>query len=67
MDFDTFYCMKCQKRRQGVEIKEVKTKNGKNALKGKCHVCGTVVWNLLSKAWLWFDDGETPNKYYGFE
>lgn len=47
MDFDTFYCMKCQKRRQGVEIKEVKTKNGKNALKGKCHVCGTVVMKFI--------------------
>ena len=47
MYVNTFYCMKCEQRRRGLEIKEVKTKNGKNALKGICDVCGTVVMKFI--------------------
>ncbi len=43
-------CMKCQKQ---VEIKDpeiVTMKNGMNAAKGTCPVCGTKVFRIIGKA-----------------
>lgn len=44
------YCVKCKKK--GVEMadeKIVTMKNGRKAAKGKCPVCGTGMYSILSK------------------
>ena len=41
------YCMKCQKK--GVEMqdaKQVKLKNGRDAIQGKCPKCGTKMFKM---------------------
>ncbi len=45
---ETAYCVKCKAK---VEIKNpqrVTMKNGRPAMKGKCSVCGTGVYKILS-------------------
>ncbi len=42
------YCVKCKATRKVIEGQIVTVKNGKNALKGKCAVCGTTVMKFLS-------------------
>ncbi len=35
------YCMKCKTKKDMKEVKYVKMKNNRNAIKGKCSTCGT--------------------------
>jgi ssDNA-binding Zn-finger/Zn-ribbon topoisomerase 1 len=41
------YCVKCKAVRKMVEVQLVTTKNGKQAAKGKCPVCGTTMMKFL--------------------
>ena len=41
------YCVKCKKETESDDMEEVKTKNGRNALKGKCKECGTVKFKFV--------------------
>jgi hypothetical protein len=34
------YCLKCKAQREMVDPKDVVYKNGRNAIQGKCPVCG---------------------------
>lgn len=43
-------CMKCKKQVVIKNGKETKMKNGMNAMKGECPVCGTKVFRILGKA-----------------
>ena len=40
------YCVKCRKKVQMADAKEVKLKNGKPAMKGSCPTCGTGVFRI---------------------
>lgn len=42
----TAYCMKCKKPREMEQIKKVRMKNGRPALKGQCEVCGTKMFKI---------------------
>ncbi|MFT7184166.1 MAG: hypothetical protein ACI9QC_000497 [Oceanicoccus sp.] len=42
------YCMKCKESRTMVETTEVKMKNGRPAMKGKCGECGCGMYKILS-------------------
>jgi len=39
--------MKCKKKREMVDAKKVTMKNGRNAMKGKCKVCGTGMYRIV--------------------
>jgi len=41
------YCVKCRSKVDIKDAAEVKMKNGKPALKGKCSNCGTTVFKIL--------------------
>src|SRR3989344_6667965 len=43
-------CMKCKKQVEIKEPKDVKMKNGMNAVKGSCPKCGTKVFRIVGKA-----------------
>lgn len=43
------YCVKCRKQTEMVNAQQVTMKNGRQALKGKCAVCGTGMYKILSK------------------
>ncbi len=43
------YCVKCRKKVEIVEGKEVTLKSGKKAIKGKCPYCGTTVFRITGK------------------
>ena len=43
------YCVKCKKKQEMKEAKEVKMKNGRKAMKGKCPACGTGMYRILGK------------------
>jgi Zn finger protein HypA/HybF involved in hydrogenase expression len=43
------FCFKCKKKQPIVGGKEIKMKNGRKALKGKCEVCGTKMFKILGK------------------
>lgn len=43
------YCVKCKSKKEISEGKEVKMKNGRKAMKGKCPDCGTGMYRILSK------------------
>jgi hypothetical protein len=43
------YCVKCKSKREMSEAKEVKMKNGRKAMKGKCPKCGTGMYRILGK------------------
>jgi len=47
---DEGYCVKCKAKREMLNGKEVKTKNGRRMLKGKCPECGTTMCRILGKA-----------------
>jgi len=47
---DEGYCVKCKAKREMTNAKEVKTKNGRRMLKGKCPTCGTTMCKILGKA-----------------
>ena len=44
-----FYCCRCKQMRKGIDVKEFKTKNGKNAMRGKCSVCGANVVKFVKQ------------------
>ena len=41
------YCVKCKAKRDMNDAKEEVMKNGRKAVKGKCPVCGTVMFKIL--------------------
>jgi hypothetical protein len=43
------YCVKCRKKTAMVETQQVTMKNGRPALSGKCGVCGTGMYKILSQ------------------
>lgn len=43
------YCVKCKKKQEIKDPKEVTLKNGKNALKGSCPACGTGMFRIVGK------------------
>ena len=43
------YCVKCRKKTAMVETQQVTMKNGRPAMSGKCGVCGTGMYKILSK------------------
>jgi hypothetical protein len=43
------YCLKCKTKRDIVGAEKTVLKNGANAVKGKCAVCGTTVMKILPK------------------
>ena len=43
------YCVKCRAKRVIKEAEEVTMKNGRQAAKGTCPVCGTGVFKFLPK------------------
>jgi RNase P subunit RPR2 len=42
------YCVKCKKTRKVEGAKKVKTKNGRNAIKGTCPKCGTKMFKFTA-------------------
>ena len=44
---ETGYCVKCKKKQEMTESKEVVMKNGRRAVKGKCPVCGTKMFRII--------------------
>ena len=48
---ETGYCVKCRDKagREMVDAEVVTMKNGRKAMKGKCKVCGTGMYKILSK------------------
>ena len=42
-------CMHCKKEVEMKDAKEVKMKNGRKAVKGKCSKCGTGMYRILGK------------------
>ena len=40
------YCVKCRAKREIKDAKQIKMKNGKPAMKGKCPVCGTTIMRI---------------------
>jgi len=42
------YCVKCKSKRQMQDGEKVTMKNGRPAMKGKCPVCGTGLYRILS-------------------
>jgi Zn finger protein HypA/HybF involved in hydrogenase expression len=41
------YCVKCKAKREIADGLEEIMKNGRKAIKGKCPVCGTVMFKIL--------------------
>ena len=41
------YCVKCKKKQLMKEAKEVKMKNGRKAMKGRCPTCGTGLYRIM--------------------
>jgi hypothetical protein len=44
------YCVKCREKREMKDTETVTMKNGRNAVKGSCSVCGTKMFKILGKA-----------------
>ena len=43
------YCVKCKKKREMKNMKEVTLKNGRKAVTGTCAACGTKMFKFLKK------------------
>jgi Zn finger protein HypA/HybF involved in hydrogenase expression len=43
------YCVKCKAKREMVNAKETKMKNGNKAMKGECPKCGTKMFRIMGK------------------
>ncbi len=43
------YCVKCKAKREIADAQEVKMKNGRPAMKGKCPECGTGMYRIMGK------------------
>ena len=41
------YCVRCKKKVEMKDAKEVTTKNGRKAMKGVCPICGTTVMRFI--------------------
>jgi len=41
------YCVKCKTKKEITDAVEGTMKNGRKAIKGKCPVCGTVMFKIL--------------------
>lgn len=41
------YCVKCKEKRTMADAEEVKMKNGRPAMKGKCEVCSCGMYKIL--------------------
>ncbi len=44
------YCVKCKKKREMLNVKEVLSKNGRRMAKGKCSVCDCNMCRILGKS-----------------
>ncbi len=44
------YCVKCKTKKEMKDTKQVKMKNGRNAMKGKCPACGTGMYRILGSS-----------------
>jgi hypothetical protein len=44
------YCVKCKQKVEIKDPKDVKMKNGRDAVTGKCSKCGTNVFKIKSKS-----------------
>ncbi len=42
------YCVKCKAKKEMKDAKQVKMKNGRPAMKGRCPDCGTGLYRILS-------------------
>ena len=40
------WCMKCKKKQEMADATAVKMKNGRDAIKGKCSVCGCSMFKI---------------------
>lgn len=40
------YCVKCRQKREAKDVQQVVMKNGKDATKGVCTVCGTGMYRI---------------------
>jgi len=47
METNQAYCVKCKKKVDIKNPQRVKSKNGKNAVKGECSICGTKVFKFV--------------------
>ncbi len=45
---ETAYCVKCKQKRDMKDVEKVTMKNGRPAMRGKCSVCGTGMYKILS-------------------
>ena len=43
----TGHCMKCKEKREMKDTEVVEMKNGRNAMKGTCSICGTKMFKIL--------------------
>jgi len=43
------YCVKCKSKKEMTETQEVKMKNGRTAMKGKCPDCKTSMFRIVKK------------------
>ncbi len=41
------YCVKCKTKREMKDAKQVKMKNGRAAMKGRCPPCGTGLYRIM--------------------
>jgi len=46
---DTGFCVKCKKTQEMKDVQKVTMKNKREAIKGKCVVCGTGMYKILGK------------------
>ena len=44
------YCVKCKAKKEMKDAKQVKMKNGRAAMKGKCPACGTGLYRILGSS-----------------
>ena len=44
------YCVKCKAKKEIKDPKQVKMKNGRSAMKGRCPVCGTGLYRILGSS-----------------
>jgi Zn finger protein HypA/HybF involved in hydrogenase expression len=55
------YCVKCKAKKEIVDGVEEVMKNGRRAIKGKCPICGTVMFKILGGKALSQSDPPTLN------
>ena len=41
------YCVKCKAKKEMKDAKQVKMKNGRSAMKGRCPTCGTGLYRIM--------------------